>query len=101
VTAVKQFHPFLEDDESRKALGLNIRCHRVRRGWSQRDLANQVDAGLSTVHRWETGKSLPDLKALGRLATAFAVPALSLLNPILMIIHGDDVSRWPVRRVQQ
>src|SRR6266581_4936181 len=36
-----------------------LRYERERRGWSQADLAERVNSDFKTVHRWETGKSVP------------------------------------------
>ncbi len=36
-----------------------LRYERERRGWSQADLAGKVNSDFKTVHRWESGKSVP------------------------------------------
>lgn len=39
-----------------------IRAERCNKGWTQADLAKQVDVDASTVVRWESGGSIPDKK---------------------------------------
>ena len=34
---------------------------RKQRGWSQEDLAEQLDVSRQSVSKWESGASLPDL----------------------------------------
>lgn len=35
----------------------NIASERVRLGWSQEDLANELDVSRDTVKKWESGES--------------------------------------------
>jgi len=52
------------------ALGNNIKEARKRRGWTQRDLAEQIGSDPSYVNRVETGKINPTVAVAERLADA-------------------------------
>ena len=45
--------------EQRTPFHQQLRYERERRGWSQADLAEKVGSDLKSVHRWESGRSLP------------------------------------------
>lgn len=45
-----------------------IRIQREKRGFTQKDLANEVGADRSTVAKWETPNGYPRCKDLPRLA---------------------------------
>ncbi|MFC1913758.1 multiprotein-bridging factor 1 family protein [Chloroflexota bacterium] len=44
-----------------------IRDCRDRKGWSQENLARHLGVSLHTVHRWETGKTIPSPLAMEKL----------------------------------
>ena len=44
-----------------------IRSCRDRKGWSQENLARHIGVSLYTVHRWETGKTIPSPLAMEKL----------------------------------
>jgi len=48
-----------------------IRALRERRGWSQEDLARQIDVSLSTVQRWEKRGGKPTRLARRELKKLF------------------------------
>ncbi|HJT55153.1 MAG TPA: helix-turn-helix domain-containing protein [Ktedonobacteraceae bacterium] len=48
-----------------------VRQERLRRGWSQADLAEKVGVTAATVHRWENGKTLPQSFPRQRLCELF------------------------------
>ena len=55
-----------------EALGANIREQRMRRGWSQLDLA--IELGFEsgpTVHYWETAKHHPSVYMVARMEELF------------------------------
>ena len=51
-------------------LGDNIRRLRKTKGWSQRELADQVSSTSSYINRVETGKVNPSIGVLERIAKA-------------------------------
>src|SRR5258708_7279629 len=44
-----------------------LRYERLRRGWSQADLAERIGSDTKTVGRWEQGKSFPGLEFVQKL----------------------------------
>ncbi|MFC1918534.1 multiprotein-bridging factor 1 family protein [Chloroflexota bacterium] len=44
-----------------------IRDCRDCKGWSQENLARRLGVSLNTVHRWETGKTIPSPLAMEKL----------------------------------
>lgn len=50
-----------------------IRGLREERGWTQFQLAVQVDVQPTTVSLWERGKTLPKVTQLRKLADVFGV----------------------------
>jgi transposase len=60
-----------------------LRAERKRRGWSQEKVAQALGVDVTTVYRWERGKSMPYLCHRQRLAALFGMMAQqadSLLN---------------------
>ncbi len=54
-------------------LASNLRYLRRRANLSQGDVADHLGTDYNTISRYENGKSLPRLDALGKLATLFRV----------------------------
>jgi transcriptional regulator with XRE-family HTH domain len=53
---------------------------RLKRGFSQEDLARLADVSWITVSRWERGKSEPSLATLRKVAAIFSVDPSELLE---------------------
>lgn len=45
--------------EKRKEIGLRIRSARLRKGWTQEELARAINVSWVTVSRWERGEKYP------------------------------------------
>ncbi|MBI4438205.1 helix-turn-helix transcriptional regulator [Candidatus Uhrbacteria bacterium] len=58
----------------RRIVPNKIRALRLRKGWSQHDLAARVDCTRSQVGRYERGDRAPSLVMALRLAFALSVP---------------------------
>lgn len=46
---------------------------RIKKGWSQQELANRAHVKQPYISRWETGERTPSLKNAQKLADAFGV----------------------------
>jgi transcriptional regulator with XRE-family HTH domain len=57
----------------KRVVAARIRELREGRGWTQAQLAQEAHTTVSTVSRWETGKSVPRGKKLATLSAAFHV----------------------------
>jgi len=44
-----------------------IRQCRIRKGWTQEQMARNIGVSLNTVQRWESGKTLPSPLAMEKL----------------------------------
>lgn len=59
-------------------MGERIRLARVRRGWSQTDLATQTGIDQSIISKIEIGRVNPTVTEIQRLALAFGMTAKDL-----------------------
>jgi len=62
------------------AVGKNIKAQRDQKGWSQQDLASQLQLTRQTISKWELGRSYPDIENLVRLSKLFDVSTDELLD---------------------
>lgn len=53
---------------------------RKKNGWSQEELADQLDVSRQSVSKWESGQSIPDLDKIIKLASIFSVSTDYLLR---------------------
>jgi transcriptional regulator with XRE-family HTH domain len=61
---------------------LRIRAERLRRQWTQTDLAFRAGLATSDVSRIETGRFRPYPRQAARLAKALKLPVEDLLQPV-------------------
>lgn len=57
-----------------------IRKLREQKGWSQMDVAHQLDVSQSAYNKWEAGQSKPTIENLQKLAEIFEVDFIDLLQ---------------------
>ena len=57
-----------------------IIMHRKSNGWSQEDLAEQLNVSRQAISRWENGTALPDANNILQLSKLFNVTTDYLLN---------------------
>jgi transcriptional regulator with XRE-family HTH domain len=61
------------------SFGKRLRALRSERGWSQQQLAQELDMGPAQIHRYEHGTSQPTLDVIRRIAILFRVSADELV----------------------
>ena len=61
-------------------LSENIKTLRKQKGYSQEQLAEQLNVVRQTVSKWEKGYSVPDAEMLEKIANLFEVPVSALLG---------------------
>ena len=61
-------------------LGEKIAVLRKQNGWSQEDLAEQLQISRQSVSKWESGASIPDLDRIVKLSALFGVSTDYLLK---------------------
>jgi transcriptional regulator with XRE-family HTH domain len=70
----------VEEHEFRQRLGAALRSARLRKDWTQDQLAGLIESDPETVSRFERGAALPSLVRLLALANALDVTLASLLG---------------------
>jgi transcriptional regulator with XRE-family HTH domain len=60
-------------------VGDKVRDMRKGRGWSQQELADQAGISMQTVSNLETGRHVPGIATLSKIAGALGVPLPDLL----------------------
>lgn len=61
-------------------IGLRIKELRRRKKLSQEELAERIDVNFRTIQRLETGKNIPSLETLTKLAEAFEIDMRDLFS---------------------
>jgi DNA-binding XRE family transcriptional regulator len=61
-------------------VAMRVREERERLGWSSAELARRADMAAPNLHRVESGKHVPAMQTVARLATALGVPFERLLR---------------------
>ncbi len=74
---------------------------RKRSGWSQEELAGQMDVTRQAVSKWESAQSIPDLEKIIRLSELFGVSLDYLLKDEIEEEEGPNLTedRSPLRKV--
>ena len=73
-----------------KNLAQNIKKYRKLRGFTQGELARLLYVTAQNISKWETGKSVPDIENLCKLAQVFAV------TPDRLLTDGEQASGEPL-----
>ncbi len=73
-----------------------IKCLRIEKGLTQRELADALNCTDKAISRWETGKGFPDIVFLTPLAKALGVTVNELLageklSPEELVLKSDEV----------
>ena len=71
---------------------------RKRAGWSQEELANQLDVTRQSVSKWEGAQSIPDLEKIVQLSRLFGVTTDYLLKDELEEPENIPEDPSPARR---
>jgi len=69
----------MEDERLLKIFGFNIKVERMKRGWTQAQLAEKLNIHEKHVCKIETGKQNVTLKTLARIAQVLEVDESILL----------------------
>jgi len=70
------------ENDLAETVGERIRFERNKRGWLQKDLSDSTGIARPNIARLESGKQIPSLPTLQRVARAFGVPLSELLRPV-------------------
>ena len=83
-------------------LGEKIAVLRKQNGWSQEDLAEQLQISRQSVSKWESGASIPDLDRIVKLSALFGVSTDYLLKDEIQDVawsETDEPAEGASRRV--
>lgn len=58
----------------------NLRCLRNYKGFTQEELALELQVTLQTIYKWEKGKSVPDMENTKNIANFYNVSIDDLIN---------------------
>ncbi len=61
-------------------IGTKIKLERVKRNWSQEQLAELSDLNKNSIGSIERGESSPTIETLGKIAIALNIPLHELTN---------------------
>lgn len=70
-----------DSDDETVVFKRNLRDFREAEGMTQLQLAIAADLSTGSIHRYETGKGLPEREALRSLARVFGRPTEDFFNP--------------------
>ena len=55
---------------------------RKKNGWSQEELAEQLDVSRQSISKWESAQSTPDMNRILKMSDIFAQLLAKLLKPV-------------------
>lgn len=61
-------------------IGKSILTHRKALGWTQEELAEELDVSATAVSKWERGVSVPELEMVCKLADCFRISVDELIG---------------------
>lgn len=72
----------MQTDERLKNLGLNIKSERIRKGYSQEELAEKCDISRNSISLIETGKINPTILKIIDIAKALNIDISILIKDL-------------------
>ena len=83
----------------KSSVGESIRKTRIIKGLSQQQLSDKLNVDRSTVTSWETGRRVPDVDMITRIASALNVPVTTLINeeseekakPLVIMVDDEKI----------
>lgn len=64
-----------------------LRMERLKRGWTQEDVANMLNMGRASYAQYETGKNIPTTENIIKLAQIYRVPT----DYLLQVDYGEAI----------
>lgn len=64
-----------------------LRMERLKRGWTQEDVANMLNMGRASYAQYETGKNTPTTENIIKLAQIYRVPT----DYLLQVDYGEAI----------
>jgi transcriptional regulator with XRE-family HTH domain len=82
---VTEIMAIMQDQDLRQTFGLRLKELRKQKGWTQKELANQLDIRFSHLNKYESGMHIPPIEKLIHLSAIF-----NLTLDYLVLGHRDD-----------
>jgi transcriptional regulator with XRE-family HTH domain len=70
---VTELLTIMQDEDIRKAFGLRLKELRKQKGWTQKELANQIDIRFAQLNKYECGMHVPPIEKLIQLSDILGV----------------------------
>ena len=61
---------------------------RKRKGYSQEDLAHELDVSRQAVYKWESGESIPELDKIKKMSVLFDISFDDLLKFLFLFFSA-------------
>jgi len=71
-----------DENDLAQTVGERIRFERKKRGWPQKELSKATGIARPNIARLESGRQIPSLPTLQRVARSFGVPLSEILRPV-------------------
>ena len=78
-----------------QAFGKHLKQERLRRGWSQADVASRINTDTNNISRWERGTHTPGFYARQRLLEVFEITAEAF-----GLLSSENVEEVPAHSLQ-
>jgi transcriptional regulator with XRE-family HTH domain len=70
---INELLTIMQDEDIRKAFGARLKELRKQKGWTQKELANQLDIRFSQLNKYECGMHIPPIERLIQLSDILGV----------------------------
>ena len=87
---VHELITIMQDQDLRKEFGKRLKELRKEKGWTQKELANQLDIRYSHLNKYESGMHIPPVEKLIHLADIFQVS-------LDYLVKGLPMDESPIR----
>lgn len=88
---------FYSDQEQREIISKNLMFQIELSGKGQKEIAIDLDVNPPTFNQWVTGKAIPSVSMLKKIANYFDVSLLSIVDPPDKIVYEPgDMMMMPV-----
>lgn len=70
---VTELLTIMQGDDIRKAFGMRLKALRKQKGWTQKELAKQIDVRFAQLNKYECGMHIPPIEKLVQLGDVLCV----------------------------
>ena len=74
---------------------------RKKNGWSQEELAEQLDVSRQSISKWESAQSTPDMNRILKMSDIFGVSTDYLLKDEMVMLPEEHCSEQKEETDQQ